>query len=78
MISCLSPTIPVYKIDEGTVFKEKSDAEMCRLPTYLFVSAYLVNETIVHANLFENVQTFPLLTLVTSDRDVLPAEKQPM
>lgn len=42
----------------------------------LFVSAYLVHETIVHANLFENVQTLSLLTLVTSDSDVLPAEKQ--
>ena len=49
---------------------------MCRLPTYLFVSAYLVNETIVHPNLLENVQTFSLLANVTSDGDVFPAEKQ--
>jgi hypothetical protein len=42
----------------------------------LFVSAYLVNETIVHPNLLENVQTFSLLANVTSDGDVFPAEKQ--
>lgn len=42
----------------------------------LFVSADLVDETIVHADFFENVQTFSLLTNVTSDSDVLPAEKQ--
>jgi len=49
-----------------------------RILTYRFVSADLVNETIVHADFFENVQTFSLLTNVTSDSDVLPAEKQSM
>lgn len=48
------------------------------LAAYLFVSADLVNETIIHADFFENVQTFSLLTSVTSDSDVLPAEKQSM
>jgi hypothetical protein len=51
---------------------------VCRLLTYLYVSAYLVNETIIHPNLFENVQTFSLLANVTSDSDVFRAEKQSM
>lgn len=51
---------------------------VCCLATYLFVGADLVNETIVHADFFKNVQTFSLLTSVTSDSDVLPAEKQSM
>jgi len=42
----------------------------------LYVSAYLVNETIIHPNLFENVETFSLLANVTSDSDVFRAEKQ--
>ena len=58
------------------MFKGNKKVRVCRLRTYLFVSAYLVNETIVHPNLLENVQTFSLLANVTSDGDVFPAEKQ--
>jgi len=60
------------------MFKRNKKVRVCRLLTYLYVSAYLVNETIIHPNLFENVETFSLLANVTSDSDVFRAEKQSM